>query len=254
MSLTDVERRIAKLLAQAEGTTHDAEARTYSEAAEKLMLKWGIDEAIARAKHGDQPAKPESIVKVGLELRGTYAQSETGVAGYVVAGLGNLQGVVSDYDGRKRHVMYWIVGYESEVHHAVTLIKSLLVQVKLEQARWWRAMDQFERDVMLGTAMKKFKAKRQFHYSFGAAVYDRLDQQRRALIQDTGDTTGTELALQDRGLIVERELARFFPHLGHGGRSLKGSYAGGAAGREAGARADLGGDRKLNGGPRQLGR
>lgn len=250
VDLSKLERRIALLLNQAEGTNHPEEAKTYREAAEKLMLRYGVDAARARRTLANE-TRPEQIVRETVTFTGIYAQAHVQVASYVCIGLGSLRCVQSNLDGRGRSIMLYVIGYESQVNHALTLLASVRVQAEVEQAAWWR--EEPSRPYLV-TAMEKFKARRQFLVSFGSAVYDRLSKARLDAERDaSADHESTTLALRDTKQEVDDATDRFFPHLSSRANRMHGSFIGGAAGRSAGLTADLGGT-KLSGDRGRLGR
>lgn len=246
-------QKIAKLLRLAERAGTPEEAESASRMAEKLMLKWGIEEATIRANMGD--AKPEEIVIKRIPFPHLFVKARTGVAHSIVRGMGNLKswnyiGAVIDGKADAKGYTIAIMGFESDVDRAITLINSLVLQADHSLAQWWK---EYRRGPGKGMkASEQFRAKRQFLMSFGHAVQMRLSEMRAEVVQEemakAQGSTSTEVALLDRGAAVEKEYQDKYASGMKAGRGVKGSWAGSAEGRAAGQRANLG-QRGL-GGPR----
>lgn len=232
--------KISKLLRQAEGAGTQAEADTFSEKAEQLIIKYQIDRAILESK-GE--AVEEKMVKKNLIFKGIYGKAKITAFNVMIK---SLKSVVLWRDGISCEMhnadVLTIFGFESEVEMAFILATSLELQLNSSQAKWWKTVDSRG-----WTAMMKFKDRREFIYGFGQTVAQRLATRRTTEVKAAG--TGTDLVLVDRHKKVE--LAA--PALGkaRGGRRAGGSYESSAAGRAAGSAADLGGG-KLGGSGKAL--
>lgn len=244
--LAKIERRIALLLRKAEGTDNPHEAATFTGAAQAMMLRWGIEEARLRQQHPDTPAR-EAIEQRYLDIHSRYAKADIHLAHCVVRGLGSLKAVTIPHRRSQTRAWVSVVGYASEVQHAIMLTQSLRIQVLRDVNLWWR--DFPERDYL--THHERFMARRQFMFAFATTVEERLAELRREAVDKTGDTTGTELALRDRSTEVAGKFAELYPKL-RDGNSLRGSVYGSAEGSAAGARADLGGARLGGQGTRRI--
>lgn len=227
-----LEQKIAKLLAKAERTDNAHEAEAFSRAAERLMLKWSIDEAVIRSRMGaDQ--KPESIVTKNVgPFPKLFVKARTGVAACVVNGMGNMKVYLTTHsDGQ---VTVRIMGFESDVDRAIILVNSIVLQADSAMRSWWK-------DYPMRKAMKSsdaLKARRQFLFSFGLAVQARLKEMRAEEVQVSAKKEpGTELVLMDRGQQVDAEFNKLRLRRGRG---VKGSAYGAAEGHAAGQRANLG--------------
>lgn len=241
--MADYAKMIADLLAKAEGTDIEAEADTFREKAFELMTKYAIDQAEIDAKRVDGSVQ-EEIVEEELIFRGTYKDGTFNLAGHVINAFPTVRTYVEKNvwlrhrvnDARaneKGHVRY-IVGYESDVRQVKLLVESLQLQAASALLRWWK--DDAHALVIkeLGTAMEKFKAKREFLISFGYGASTKIAKRFKDVIQERG--TGTEVMIRDRGTAVDEwlkklNLVQTSNRLSRG--SVGAQVAGMAAGREA---------------------
>jgi hypothetical protein len=236
-----MERRIKRLLALAEderGNEHERELA--AKQAERLMLRWGIQRAKLEASLSDDRSE-QIVVKYTQPFPKLFIKARMSLAHSICLGMGNLKLWIA---GNVCAVM----GFESDVDRALTLIQSLLIQNDLSLAEWWAHYP----DRRFMTSQQALLARRQFIFGFGATVRNRLTEMRSEEItaedRDSG-TPGTALVLADRGALVDAEYDAKYGKGMRRGRSLKGSAHGGAAGRAAGARANLG-QTGIGGGPR----
>lgn len=243
MATFDYASKIAALLAKAESTDSVHEAKALSEAAERLMIKQNISEAEVRAASGakdaPQPVRTEKIVFTGI-----YGEAMIQLGAAVVRGLGSL-GVYKSKIG-SQHTLF-VVGRGAQIERAVTLISSLQAQSTSAMTSWWKIESKTYGDL---TPMQSFKARRQFLYSFGQEVGPRLSRMRTE--ETVAATTGTALVLVQDDQDVKNHMANL--GLRRSSSRTQGSFLGGAAGREAGSRASLGGSPIGRGGGPALGR
>lgn len=234
--------KIQKLLRLAERAGTPEEAETASRMAERLMTKWGIEEAVLRANMGEN-ARPEQIVtKYGPVLSHILLKARVSVMSAVVKGMGNMK--VYRVAAPNKQGMLAVTGYESDVDRALVLAESLLLQADHACVHWYRN----DPVVKLLKGNQGLYARRQFLFGFANEVERRLTEMRTEETQATTDSKSTALVLRDRGKEVDDWFDQNGPTL-RTGRSLKGGLTGGAAGREAGSRATLGGS-ALGGGSR----
>ena len=226
-------QKIEKLLRLAERAGTPEEAEAASRMAERLMTKWGIEEAVLRANMTDD-AKPEQIVtKYGPLLSHILVKARIAVMSAVVRGMGNMQ-VYRLTVGKQGKLA--VCGFESDVDRALVLAESLLLQADHAVAYW--AKHSPEARILKGNQL--LYAKRQFLFGFAGEVQRRLIEMREEETAKHDDAPGTALVLRDRGKMVEDHFNANGLTLRQG-RSLKAGLTGGAAGREAGSRANLGG-------------
>lgn len=182
---------IRKLLAKAEaqGTTPE-ERDALAEKAGDLMIKYGIDEAVARAAATGE-VKAEAIVRKTIfvaDVPKSYSFEYAALAAHIAETLGAKGFITTDWDGRKGVVL---VGFESDVALVEELYKSLTIQCTLNLASWFRQQSAF---IVGGSA--RWNAKRAFIIGFSNGVADKLRRARKQAVADAG--TRTELVLVDR--------------------------------------------------------
>lgn len=223
----DMKDKIAKLLAKAERTDNPHEAQTFTEAAERLMIKWGIEAAELEA---GGTVGAEEIVQVIRTARGSYKQALLTLATTTCNGMGGLNVLQSK---RGNEIYVYIIGHKSDVERAEMLLNSLELQALSAMKTWWKSAP--ERHWL--TSMESFKARRQFIISFGYEVGRRLQALRTEVVAEA--QAGTALVLSDR-----KERVDEWMHSQHNVRKsrsrLHGSYAGRDEGRLAGRQANLG--------------
>lgn len=213
--------KIRALLAKAEATDFPAEAETYRDKAYALITEYGIDEALAFAegKTRDEIGRAEFLVEA------PYALDKVVLLVGVYSALGAQ--VVRFSRGKDQKVV--IVGYQSDLDRAEILYTSLLVQAFCElQASWARSVSD----------------RKTFLSGFANEIHRRLKEAAVRAAEQTQESaagTSTALVLVDRKAAVQHAFAEAFPNTKKVKRTLRGD--GYAAGKAAGARADLGGKR-----------
>jgi hypothetical protein len=229
---TEYHEKIAKLLAKAEGSDNPHEAEAFTKAAEKLMIKWGIDEAVVRAQMtGEQSA--EEITTLRIEYTDTYSDAYVSFTSAIVEGL-DLRCYYQRGHQHDDQRLVYVIGHESDVERAGMLLASLRLQAASAMKTWWRGSGYSA--TLKG--WRAFKARRQFVISFGIGVGERLAGLRVETIAETGGKS-TELVLVDRAARVDAWLEENVGKL-ETGRGMKVSLIGHLEGREAGQRADIG--------------
>ena len=224
---------IAQLLAKAESTTPE-EAEALTQAAEKLMIKYAIDQATIDAKRAKSGGVQEKIIQSRLDFTGAYRGEFLNLGYNVVNGLGTLRGM--QYTGGSGKVFtFWIVGFESDVEQAKLLISSLQIQSAVAVREWWKE----NKDAYaLENSYGQEKARRSFVHGFGTGAGKRIRESRATVIQEA--STGTDLVLvnrKDKVDLVADELVT------GKGRSRNATAYGAATGQgyAAGQKANTGG-------------
>lgn len=243
-TVEDYKRKIAGLLAKAEGTDNEAEQKAFSEKAERLMIKMGI----ARADLESQgKAKAEDIVQETRTWKTIYAPSMGQFAYTVGLAFGNLSFLQSRY--RKDHVTTYVIGHKSDVEQYLTLLDSLHLQV-------WAAVKAFRKENKetrrYYTIHENFVADRSFIEGYASAVGRRLREMRRE--EETAETVsaGTALVLASKQDRVDSWVAEQHPNLRKGRASARqSSYQGREAGAQAGRNANLG-NKSVGGGRKSI--
>lgn len=230
------EEKILKLLAMAESTNFPEEAEGFTEAAERLMLKYSIDQAMIdqrRAQGGKKSDEP--IVKKTMHFTGIYAGGFVMMGHYVASATGNLRTLKSKgYDpatGKKAETL-WIIGFESDVLQMETLIRSLQLQAMTAMGQWWK-----ENKHTIHQS-RGYIERRSFIISFGSGAGERIRRSKKEVVKEAG--TGAELAVIDRKKKVDEWMNdNMRTSRGRGG--LTAGVRGSNAGREAGRNANTGG-------------
>ena len=180
---------IARLLAKAESTTPE-EAEALTEHAERLMVKYAIDQAVIDARRAKEGKASESIIEVKIAFEGTYRDALMEMGHCAAMALGQMRTLQSKM-GTK--TVLWIVGFEGDVKQAETLVRSLHVQALIAQKQWWRENAPAYR---FGSDWDRRKARQDFIIGFGHGVYGRISENRRQEVVEAGN--GTDLVLRDR--------------------------------------------------------
>lgn len=224
--MSDKLQLIERLLAKAESTTPE-EAEALTAAAEKLMIRYGIDEAMLDAKRGDSTPAQE-IVEHSITYQGVHAVGLRLMAWQVVQEL-PVKMLRRGYRGTET---IYLVGFESDVQRAERLLQSLHLQAFAAMRAWWRS---YERKIYLGHYERRM-AKREFIASFGEGVRERLYVETSEAV---AETVGSELVLFDRAEKVDGWIHEMYPKLGRT-RKTRGSVHGRREGRAAGRVARTG--------------
>lgn len=228
--------KIAKLLAKAEGTDNEDEREAFTAKAEKLMLKLGIDAAELEAA-GE--VKPEEIIEVRREYKGGYALTFVSFVHAVANGWGNVT-VLQSGRGSVRYA--YIIGHKSDVEMLTQLITSLELQAMSALHVWQKT----EPSRQYQDNNARYVGSRSFLEAYGRTVGNRLFKLRQQA--ETEATTGAALVLASKQSRVDDYMGQAYPKLGKArGGNRRYSAIAGAAGREAGNRADIGGKRVQGG-------
>lgn len=181
---------IAKLLAKAESTTPE-EAEALTEHAERLMVKYGIEQARLDERRARLGQQHEEIVTERMLFTGVYTRDIRELGAGVAAALGTLRplyGAQSDNESA-----LYFVGYASDVAQAQVLTSSLQVQAMVAMREWWAA--ERHRYRPFGETTKK-RARSGFIRGFGVGVAERIRESRRVIVEEAG--AGTDLVLSSR--------------------------------------------------------
>lgn len=240
MSEMNYAAKIAALLAKAESTDSAAEAEALSAAAEKLMLKWGITDAMA-AEAAAGATATETIIERKQNLKGVYHVAFQRLAEHVARGLGSLRVLYSTWG---TETVIYVIGHESDVDRFYLLFDSLKAQAEGAMKAWWKTQREDYRDWYGEIDQREaFKARRAFIVGFASTVHQRLRAERKVVIEET---TGSDLVLVGRDRRVQDAVGEMYPDVRKGRAStMEGSWSGESAGRQAGQRADLRGTRAV---------
>ena len=185
---------IAKLLAKAESTTPE-EAEALTEHAERLMVKYAIDQAVIDERRAREGKSHERITEVKVSFSGTYREALLDMGTNVIWALGSMRPLAASVGNRS---VLFIVGFESDVQQAEVLIRSLQVQALVAMRVWWRANAARYR---FGSDWDRRRARDHFIRGFGHGAYMRIESNRAKVIVEAG--SGTDLVLVDRKTRVD---------------------------------------------------
>lgn len=222
---------IAQLLAKAESTTPE-EAEALTEHAERLMLKYGIEQAVINERRANSGKGDETIVKERIVFTGAYRLEMVNLGASVVNGLGSLRALMSTY--KNKEATLYVIGYESDVQQALTLIKSLQVQAMIAVRAWWKLN---KGEYALMPSYDQEAARRSFAKGFGNGAGVRILNNRQQVVQEAGP--GTELVMVSRDARVQAHLDGL-PTKAARNRHGKGSGAALGSGYRAGQQANTG--------------
>jgi hypothetical protein len=227
--------RVRKLLAKAEGTDNEHERETFMAAANALMAKYGIEQAMLGAKDrsGEKPINRRIIVD------NPWADVKANLIYYVAEALGCKSVLVTIRSPVKQRTVQ-IYGFESDIERAEVLYTSLLLQMASGVARVeipsWENPRSYRRSWMLAFKNEVIRRIRAAERA-AAQAYD-----REHATGDENSVTGpsTEVVLASRRDTVTQAMREAHPELRKtSGLSSRGG--GWSAGRAAGQRANIGG-------------
>lgn len=180
---------IAKLLAKAESTTPE-EAEALTDHAERLMVKYGIEQARLDARRAQAGQSREEIVQERMVFTGSYGRDIRELGAGIALALTTIRPMYSD--GRNGALLH-LVGFASDVRQAQVLIKSLEVQAMVAMRTWWKR----DRDLyQWHSEGDRRRARSGFVRGFGIGAADRIKESRSTIVEEAG--TGTELVLASR--------------------------------------------------------
>ncbi|PRB58978.1 MULTISPECIES: DUF2786 domain-containing protein [unclassified Microbacterium] len=180
---------IAKLLAKAESTTPE-EAEALTEHAERLIVKYGIDQARIDERRGRLGQTQEQIVQERMLFSGVYARDLQEIGSGVAQALGTVRPLGMEVPVGAGLLL---VGYASDVTQVRTLTASLEVQAMVAMRKWWSV----QREIYhRHTESEKRRARSGFLRGFARGVMSRIQDSRRTIVENAG--TGTALVLTSR--------------------------------------------------------
>lgn len=179
---------ITKLLAKAESTTPE-EAEALTEHAERLMVKYGIEQARLDTRRAEAGRTREEIIQDRMLFAGAYARDIRELGAGIALALGAIRPMYGDASGGT----LYLVGFASDVQQAKILITSLEVQAMIAMRAWWKR----ERGrYQWHSESEKRHARSGFIRGFGIGAAERVRESRAAVIEEAG--SGTELVLASR--------------------------------------------------------
>ena len=168
------------------------------------------------------------------DFPGNYSIVMVPFAWEVAAGYGNLTVLNASFrDSLKRRI--YVIGHESDVDTYLQLLDSLTLQVRTALRVWQRENADARRNL---TDMEKYVQHRSFISGYGHTVRTRLEALRAEAERYV--STGAELVLVEKQAKVDEWVENKYPDLKAKNSNMRWSLAGAMAGREAGAKADIG--------------
>lgn len=255
--------KIAKLLAKAESTTHQAEADSLFAKAQELMTEHNITaQMIAQAGGG---AGMDSLEDGEMTFSGIFMKQTMSFA-FDVARFNNVKCVYSqreEYEPEKKIkkiIRVSMFGYKNDIANVELLATSLQLQCAQAMQRWAKN----EEAMQFGTAMEKFKEKREFILGFQQSIRIRLSEAKAAGEKAAADaarargvanaTSSVALVVQSREQLVTDGFKKKFPHVRTTHSNISsGSGAARGAGQAAGRSASMGGGKAVGGSHKSLG-
>ncbi|MFQ4148845.1 DUF2786 domain-containing protein [Arthrobacter sp. LAPM80] len=224
---------IIKLLAKAEGSPYPEEAQTFQEHAERLMVRYGIQQASIDTEAGKAGRAQEPMVEERFELGGQLRVGQARGFTEIALAFNTLRVLQATTSSKK---IIYLIGAESDVAQALRLFASLRLQLESAMAAWWLG---YPYKPYL-SAHEKVLERRQFQVGFLNSVAGRI----RALYDNemAAGTTGSELVLASRSDRADEHVKLLHPAIRLARRqSLSmGSHGAHAAGSLAGTMASVG--------------
>jgi len=186
---------IAQLLAKAEQTTPE-EAEALTEHAERLMVKYMVDQATIDARRAKAGSPSEKIVQISITFKGSYRLEHVHIGHMAANGLGNIKCLMNTF--KNSTATLHLIGFESDVEQAKVLISSLLVQSAVATRAWWKDN---KATYSAASTYDQEAARRSFVKGFGTGAGARIQESRKVVVQEAG--TGTEMVLVSRAAKVQ---------------------------------------------------
>jgi hypothetical protein len=205
MALSNREEMIAGLLRKAE-TASPEEAEALTAAAERFMLKYGIEAAQLAAARLGQDKTAEEIVEKTMLVTGIYDKALRDGFNLVVNAFGEMKMLSHSY---KNETTIYIIGYAGDVRQVMTLLSSLEIQSIVALRYWWKNLD------YRPTGMSGYKARRSYVLGFFQGAARRIAENKLQVISEVDAESGgsSALVLVDRRNAVETWTGEKYPKL-----------------------------------------
>jgi hypothetical protein len=191
--------RIRALLAKAESTSFEAEAETFTGAAQRLMAKHSIDVAMLDVEPGTDRDRPSGI-RVGIDA--PYEPAKASLLS-VVADANRCRAIWSEDLGFST-----VLGFEADVNAVELLFTSLLVQASTAIVQAGTRKH--------GSGQSRTRSFREsFLQSFTARIGERLGEATADTVRAESEARGTDLVplLAARVAEVDEAVDAMFPEL-----------------------------------------
>ena len=244
--------KVRRLLAQAEGTPYEAEAETFTAAAQSLMARHRIDRAMLDASD-EQTRAARGPGAMRLTVDRPYEQPKMLLLS-VIAAANRCRALWNQSVG-----FATVVGHPADRRAVELLFTSLLVQATTAMQREGERQDAaartrgFRSSFLSGFAVRIGQRLEEASQSAEEAVRASLEESATAEGARTaspGDQDRMAVALRRRDEQVEQLVRALFPHTVRTRRRAVSDRAGWLQGRAAAERASLGVGGRLTGGAR----
>lgn len=226
---------ITRLLAKAENTPFPAEAQAFQEHAERLMVRYGIQQASIDAEAGKAGKPQEPMIEERAEFRGSYRVGQARGFTDIALAFNTVRVLQATTSSTK---ILYLIGAESDVAQILRLFASLQVQLATAMSSWWL---EYPYKQFLSTHEKTLE-RRQFQLGFLTTVAGRL----RTIYKDEigAVEVGSELVLVGRKDRADDHVNLLYPELRSARRQPMafGSHSAHMAGGVAGAAATVNGE------------
>lgn len=189
-----------QFLAKAERASTDEERDTFDAAAERLIVRLGVDRALIESRL-DEGAKREEITTRRLGFTTGDPLMEIRFVARIVEALG-LEAVFWNLgDGDKAIEVF---GHESDLTNALTLVTSLRQQADKGRARWEADSDEFYYARLDKDRPAMRRLRRGYMLAFARGAADRIRGGRARVVQEAeAGLPGTALVVADRQALVK---------------------------------------------------
>lgn len=236
------DKRVRQILALLEKTTKNGatpeEAEAAFAAAQRLMTKFAIDEALLRAARGGRGADDPVVTDTSVKVKGSYRDASVWMWQGVAEANDCRVFIRTNYD-RTNLTTVVIVGHRSDIEHVLVLGTQLALQLARELRACRPTYDEWDRR---SKGMQAYVYRRSFAEGWVRRIGQRLKDARHEVITEADEGKGTLLpALLDRAGEVDSWVDEHFPNLvTRTTRRRSYSLAGAGAGVKAANRADIG--------------
>lgn len=235
--LDRMKEKVALLLNKAENTPYPAEAQAFQEHAERLMVRYGIAKAQLEDTEAKKGKAHEPVIEAKFHVYGMYRIGRANGLHAVAQAFPAVSTLESSDHNSK---IVYVIGHQSDVNTVLALFGSLLAQMEVATADWWKTAPKAH---LYSESMRRME-RRQFQISFLHQVARRVSALYR---EEQAETSGSELVFVGRKDRVSNYIAEAYPSLRTSrSRMNAGSDLAASAGRAAGARADMGNGRKVD--------
>lgn len=215
--------KVRGLLAKAESTEFEPEAEALREAAQKLIITYGLEKALS-APVADQG----KITTVRINFEDPFSDRKSYLLHRVSDAFG-CKSISFHAKGQRRRRYATVVGYPGDLEQVELIYTSLLLQSAREMAALPVVHGRYVRSQRSG-----------FLFGFAERAGERLEELYAKATEEAEDSTpGAALVLVNRKDAVEAAYAEMFPD-SRAGRIRSTNAEGYYAGRLSANRADLG--------------